>query len=197
MGWGMGSGGWGVNTETGGLVHIHAYSHFAMLMLWTSTRCGSISCDPMQPMFASAQPKAHTHKQETERARTEWKLARKLLEQAMHQKQQSGRHPEGGYMIDDWDESLAGRAPSPVVLLRVIFLRWQDHKTAPTSLWATFHKHTIQFVFCNRASRETLTSMSVIHLKIENNEITTVNETSRCRIRTCTSDSILQIKVKL
>lgn len=113
MRWGIGSGGWWVNIETGGWVQIHAYSHFAMLMLWTSTRCGSISCDPMQPMFASAQPNAHTHKQETERARTEWKLARKLLEQAMHQKQQSGIHPEGGYMIEDWNWIIGGPSTEP------------------------------------------------------------------------------------
>lgn len=37
----------------------------------TATRSESIACAPMQPMFASTQPNAQPHKQETERVQTE------------------------------------------------------------------------------------------------------------------------------
>lgn len=37
----------------------------------TATRSESIACAPMQPMFASPQPNAQPHKQETVRVRTE------------------------------------------------------------------------------------------------------------------------------
>ncbi len=130
-----------------------------MLMLWTSTRCGSISCAPMQPMFSLIQPNAHTHTKETERAQTEWKLAWKLLEQATHQQQKSGRHPEGGYAIEDWDWIIGRLSTEPCGSPEGHFLKMTDSQDDSNPITAQISQTYNSLLFCNHASWETLTSI--------------------------------------